>query len=101
MAPPAMAQEVRIRVTPEMVVNEAPFGDPAGIVDEQELAGDPPSGAGLRHAAQEEVLVDAHLHGQQCAHDPFVADGVARGDERRAQRTGLGFEPRLDAAQHA
>jgi len=44
-----LGQETRVRVAPEMLVNEVPFGDPSGIVDEQELAGDPPSGAPESH----------------------------------------------------
>jgi len=37
-------QEVKIRLTPDMVVNEAERGNPDAMVDEQELIGDPPSG---------------------------------------------------------
>lgn len=38
------AREVKIRLTADMVVNEAERGNPDAMVDEQELIGDPPSG---------------------------------------------------------
>ncbi|TET07658.1 hypothetical protein E3J84_07195 [Candidatus Aerophobetes bacterium] len=34
----------KLTLTSEMVVNESPVGDPTLLVDEQELAGDPPTG---------------------------------------------------------
>jgi len=37
-------QELRIRLTGDMVVNETERGNPEAMVDEQELIGDPPSG---------------------------------------------------------
>ena len=40
----ATAQEVNIRLTPDMVVNEGERGNPEAMVDEQDLIGDPPSG---------------------------------------------------------
>jgi len=40
----AIGQEVNIRLTSDMVVNEAERGNPQAMVDEQDLIGDPPSG---------------------------------------------------------
>ena len=38
------AQEVRLELRPDMVVNEAEVGDPAGLVDEQQCIIGPPAG---------------------------------------------------------
>jgi len=37
-------QEVKVRLTPSMMTNEAERGNPEAMVDEQDLIGDPPSG---------------------------------------------------------
>lgn len=37
-------QEVRLALTPEMVINESNSGNPQALVDVQELIGDPPAG---------------------------------------------------------
>ena len=37
-------QEVKLALTPEMVINETDKGNPEAMLDEQELIGDPPSG---------------------------------------------------------
>ena len=41
---PALAQEVKVQLKPEMVVNESELGNPQAMVDEQQLIGDPPTG---------------------------------------------------------
>lgn len=38
------ADEIKIKLTPEMVVNESELGNPQAMVDEQQLIGDPPAG---------------------------------------------------------
>ena len=37
-------QEVKLALTPEMVINQSERGNPQAMVDEQELIGDPPAG---------------------------------------------------------
>ena len=41
----ATGQQVRVELTPAMVTNEAAFGDPSGMVDEQREIIGPPAGA--------------------------------------------------------
>ena len=55
----------------------------------------------LLDAAQEEVLVDADVHGAQRRDDALMAHGIARRDERRAHRASLGIELVLDPAKRA
>jgi hypothetical protein len=45
VAAPSRAQQLRIELTPKMLTNETPVGDPTGIIDEQREIIGPPAGA--------------------------------------------------------